>query len=384
MERTHLVRDAIHGNIELTPAALALVDAGPLQRLRYVHQLSFAYLVYPSATHTRFEHSLGAYHLTRTLAQRLELPKDEAERLGLAGLLHDVGHPVFSHSAEAVLAENGDVMHEEQGFRLVEKSELADALRANGFEPREVVRLLRGQGRGALVSWEFGTDRVDYLLRDAYFTGVAYSLIDAERLQQSIALDGNELVLNEKGRLAAESLLVSRHFMFAAVYSHPALRIAEEMANNALRAALRDSLITVDDVRQGTDLPMLSRLQQDGNVLADRLLRRRLFKKALVVEAEGEKLEKLFAARGAKPKLVKALADEGFGLEDAVVCWPNIHAKPVTARVRDEPGKTRSLYASSPLLQSLRAEETEKLIVGCRKEDRTRVARVAREFFDAT
>ncbi|MFH1106313.1 MAG: HD domain-containing protein [Candidatus Micrarchaeota archaeon] len=270
------IRDAVHLSIEVSDAEVAVIDTPQMQRLRYVRQLALAYLVYPSAVHNRFEHSLGTMHLTDLASRRL-FKEDDVRLLRLAGLLHDVGHSAFSHLSEAVVAEATGLDHEQLGRKKIEGTEISDALSAHGFSVRELVKAMQGP-KEEIISNAFGTDRIDYLLRDAHFTGVSYSLVDAERLLQSFAFDGRGLALEEKGLLAAESLLVSRYLMFRAVYNHHANRIATAMLESALRIALEKRAISVPDLTEGNDCAVLFKLQEEP--LVRRLLSRRLFKTA--------------------------------------------------------------------------------------------------------
>src|SRR3989338_9045083 len=253
MPHLRLIKDAIHDSIELSEEELAVIDSPLFQRLRFVRQLSTAYLVYPSATHTRFEHSLGAMHLTGVLAGRLGFTKEKVGALRLAALLHDVGHGAFAHVSDPLLQERTGMMHETRGLDLVRRSGLRDAVKDAGVSLSELSRLMEGDGEGAIITRDLGTDRIDYLLRDAHFTGVAYSTIDADRLLHTMPYRKGELFVEERGLLAAESLLVTRHFMFKAVYSHPTVRISGEMVAQAMRDGLRDKQITVSDIAQGSD-----------------------------------------------------------------------------------------------------------------------------------
>ncbi|MFH1257462.1 MAG: HD domain-containing protein, partial [Candidatus Micrarchaeota archaeon] len=232
-----VIRDSIHGNIELTPLEIAIIDTPELQRLRYVRQLSLAYLVYPSALHTRFEHSLGTMHLTKLLSERLFRDKEEKQLLRLAALLHDVGHSAFSHLPEELIRKVTGKSHEKMGEEKILSGNIAQILEKHQISPKKLAKFMKGS-KAKIISSELGTDRMDYLLRDAYFTGVAYSVVDAQRLLLSLTYENGRLALEEKGILAAESLLVSRYLMFNAVYNHHAVRIAAAMLNKGLEIAL--------------------------------------------------------------------------------------------------------------------------------------------------
>ncbi|MEW5918910.1 MAG: HD domain-containing protein, partial [Gemmatimonadota bacterium] len=191
-----IVRDPLWNNIRLDPLALALVDTGAMQRLRYVRQLGLAHLVYPGATHTRFEHALGTYHLARLTLSILQdrgdlraLPVEEPAVVQAAALLHDVGHYPFAHALEEIGAPH----HEDVGHALITGGEIAQLLkqRVAPDAPERVAALVRGRSRSALqglISGSLDLDKIEYLKRDAHMCGVPYGQIDVDRLINSLAL----------------------------------------------------------------------------------------------------------------------------------------------------------------------------------------------------
>ncbi len=190
MTRFEVVRDPLWNNIRLEPEALAVVDTPAVQRLRYVRQLGHAFLVYPGATHTRFEHALGTYHLARrVLAQLDELEgrrPDPAEGLAvrIAALLHDIGHYPFSHALE----EAGLPHHEELAARHLTSGPLAAALERLGVPAARLLPLIQGTSPsplGGIVASSLDVDKLDYLSRDATMCGVPYGVIDVDRLAPS-------------------------------------------------------------------------------------------------------------------------------------------------------------------------------------------------------
>src|SRR5205823_14247951 len=216
-------------NIRLEPQALAVLDTPAVQRLRYVRQLGHAFLVYPGATHTRFEHALGAYHLARRVVAELG-DADSAEGLAvrLAALLHDIGHYPFSHALE----EAGLPHHETLAARHLGSGALADRLSELGTPAERLLPLIRGEARGPLVGLVAGSldvDKLDYLSRDAWMCGVPYGVIDVDRLLAALTVaagpDGRAtLALHEKGLAALESLLFAKYQMYRNVYWHHAVR----------------------------------------------------------------------------------------------------------------------------------------------------------------
>lgn len=277
------VRDPIHGSIGLDDWALPLVDSAVMQRLRRVKQLGTAHLVYPGAHHKRFEHSLGAHHLAGRLAAGLGLDEDGARTVRAAALLHDVGHGPFSHAFEELVKEEGR-RHEETSQDLIRWGPLADLLRQGGLDPVAVSDAVGGKGpHAAVVSGSLDADRMDYLLRDAHYTGMR-SNVDVDRLVEVVMRDSQHgIVLDESGTIAAEALLTMRFLMYPAVYLHHTVRASEGMLLGAIRAYVRDGHSSLAGLERETDDGLLARLRAVGGVsaeLAVRLDERRLYKRA--------------------------------------------------------------------------------------------------------
>ena len=289
-----VVRDPLWNNIRLDAEALAVLDTPAFQRLRYVRQLGHAFLVYPGATHTRFEHALGAYHLARrAIAQLGEAgaapDPDTARTLRLAALLHDIGHYPFSHALE----EAGLPSHEILAERHLGSGPLGAVLSDAGVTPGALLPLIQGTSDhplAGLISGGLDVDKLDYLSRDAMMCGVPYGVIDVERLLASVAVvqseDGRRMALHEKGLTALESLLFARYQMYRNVYWHHAVRSATVMFKRLVRKAIAAGRISVEAVALATDDGLLHELQQhDTTGLASALRERRLAKRAIDLPA---------------------------------------------------------------------------------------------------
>lgn len=284
------VRDPVHGYIEVEASLLPVMDAPLVQRLRHIRQLGFAYLVYPGANHTRFEHSLGAMHLARRLCDHLAIDPETSRTVTAAALLHDVGHGPFSHATEPFLWFRLGRSHQEIQ-EIVEASGVALVLDEAGVDPVEVCRLVAGDHPLAgAIHGELDVDRMDYLRRDAHYTGVPYGTVDAERLIRSIRMTGHGLAIDEGGIAAAESLLVARTLMRPSVYFHHVARIAEGMFALALHLHLTGGRAQAAALLSGDDggcmQALLGSPQPDARALARRILTRRLYKRAVYVGRE--------------------------------------------------------------------------------------------------
>jgi uncharacterized protein len=269
-----IIRDPIWNNIRVDSLALELVDTPVFQRLRYVRQLGLAYLVYPGATHTRFEHALGAYHLCRIAIGLLrergiaDVPEEECTVTTIAALLHDVGHYPFSHALEEIGATN----HEEVATALVTTGPVASILRARIGEnaPERIIALIRGEADSplqGLVSGSLDLDKIEYLKRDAHMCGVAYGEIDVDRLINSMVLVGDPVTglqtvgVAEKGLSALESLLFAKYQMYRNVYWHHAVRSATAMYKRVVEDACDSGTLTQEKLVGFTDEGLLYFLQ---------------------------------------------------------------------------------------------------------------------------
>lgn len=365
-EKPTIIRDAVHGDVELDSSLLAVLDSPQVQRLRFVRQLASAYLVFPSAHHSRFEHSLGTYYLTNQICGRLVDDEDKARHVELAALLHDIGHPAFSHTAEPVVGAITGCNHEEVGAELVSSGPLSDEIARCGYSVQTLKRIMTGKDKhSAIICGDLGTDRMDYLLRDAYFCGVPYSMVDAQRLLQSMRFCGDELVVPAKGIRAAESLLVSRHLMLTSIYLHHAVRIAQEMLRTALMLSLSSCSLSASDIAYGTDDYLLFSMAKSGNPLAVRMLQRKLFKRVYCAPAE-------FSS---KQEMVKRMSELCSALCDAVgegnfaVSPPQMHSSDISFKV-EEAGRVKKLVECSAMARALEAERAERyLIVAADKRD---------------
>jgi HD superfamily phosphohydrolase len=295
-----IIRDPLWNNIRLDPLAFELIDTPAFQRLRYVRQLGLAFLVYPGATHSRFEHALGTYHLARRTLSLFEehpdfgsLGRDECQLIRAAALLHDIGHYPFSHALEEIGALN----HEEVARPLICEGEVAEALRRElGRDaPERIVSLIRGESASplqGLISGSIDLDKLDYLRRDAFMCGVSYGEIDVDRLINALTLvrdpENDRLAVGmvEKGLSALESLLFAKYQMYRNVYWHHAVRSATAMYKRLVADALDTGALDARALAAFTDEGILHNLGRNApSPLLDALRLRRLYKRAFETPA---------------------------------------------------------------------------------------------------
>ncbi|WP_338729287.1 HD domain-containing protein [Haladaptatus sp. DJG-WS-42] len=280
------IKDSVHDHIEVAGVAQDLLDTPEVQRLRHVKQLGTAGLVYPSANHSRFEHSLGVYHLATQALRHLRVEGRQAERVRAAALLHDVGHTPFSHNIESIIEHHTGKYHDDV-HELLDTGTVGDILRAHDLDPDKVADLVAGDGElGQVVSGELDVDRMDYLLRDAHHTGVPYGTIDHGRLVRELRFVDGELVLAEGNVQTAESLLLARALMNPTVYNHHVARIGKTMLRRATEHLLENDVVTPETLRRMDDHDLIVALRTfDGTRgFADRLSYRDLYKRGIWAE----------------------------------------------------------------------------------------------------
>jgi len=239
-KKTKYFRDPIYGLIEVDPKARYIIDSPLFQRLRGIKQLAFTHLVYHGAEHSRFGHSIGVYHLAKTLVDHLEV-KDSivSNAFCLAALLHDVGHFPFSHSFESVARlSNQSLKHEKYTQALVQHSEIADRLEKVEVDPKIVIEFLKGSFLrkpafvflNSLLDAELDIDRLDFLLRDSHYCGVTYGKYDLDRLIISMTQNQNqEVVITKRGMHSVEIYVLARFNMYLQVYAHHTRRAFDLM-----------------------------------------------------------------------------------------------------------------------------------------------------------
>ncbi|MFW6436788.1 MAG: HD domain-containing protein [Halococcoides sp.] len=314
------IKDSVHDHIDVDGVALALLDTPPVQRLRHVSQLGTASLVYPSANHTRFEHSLGVYHLADRALEHLGVAGQEAERVRAAAMIHDVGHGPFSHTLEGIVRRRTGEAHDDIGG-LLAGTAIVDVLEDHDLDPSAVVALVAGEGRlGQVIAGELDVDRMDYLARDAHHTGVPYGTVDHGRLVRSLGFFEGDLVLGADSVRTAESLLLARALMNPTVYNHHVARIGTAMLRAGARRLLETTGRTATDLRRMDDHDLLVALRDRSATAAigRRLTERDLYKRAIWAGREAVPAAVIDADRDAIDGFEAAIADRA-GVDPAAV-----------------------------------------------------------------
>ena len=382
-----VVRDPIHGNIELDELALSLIDTPSMQRLRRVRQLGLSNLVYPGANHTRFEHSIGVMHLTSMISKMDSISNDEMNELRAAALIHDIGHGPLSHLSEGIIELYTKRKHDDIKY-ILKKDEISDILNKYGLNPTTISNHIKGNtALGQILNSEIDVDRMDYLIRDAHYTGVAYSIVDHVRLIQKLKLYGDKLIIASGGLNAAESLLVSRFLMHPSVYYHHVSRIAETMCKKAIIYLIEKKTINPFELKSMDDGMLFSIMHQDDGYakeIVQRLDERKLYKRALY--AGFDTVDKtVLEFRDNIERIEKEIADM-VGIEPEAVLI-DIPKKPEIAELKaliEINGKMVSLNEASSLVATLELahESNWKMGVYTKKIYREDVKKAAFTFFE--
>jgi uncharacterized protein len=252
------IRDPIHGFINPTDTEIKIIDTPIVQRLRRIKQLAMAYLVYPGANHTRFDHSLGVMYVAKELSKKL-LPSQEDEDkrriIGYAALLHDIGHGPFSHTSEYILDRYYDnksnpteKIHEKITAKLVDINSSLIKLISEA-ERKQIIQIIEGKSPGIsiikeIVSGPLDADKLDYLLRDSYFCGVKYGLFDIRRLMNTLTSvqDSNDyhVGIEQDGVHSLEQYTLAKYYMATQVYYHKIRTLTDAMIKRGIELGIEE------------------------------------------------------------------------------------------------------------------------------------------------
>ncbi|MHA1795324.1 MAG: HD domain-containing protein [Promethearchaeota archaeon] len=305
------IRDAIHGFITLNEFEQELIQTHPFQRLRFIHQLGTTNWIYPCGNHTRFEHSLGVFHLADTFINKLKVNSPDSEDLKAiddneiqifrtAALLHDIGHSPFSHVGEDMKLFEDNYDHEVMTKEIILNTEIAEKItkRFNDNILKRIVNIAIGENKGlnltpnnndilfnSLLTGQCGIDRFDYLLRDSYHLGVMYGSYDLNRITETIKYDDESIFYWEEGGYhALEKFLLARYFMFTEVYFHKTRRILDYHLSQMIKSFLMTQEKThfptdTSEYLKLNDAEIIAWMLSHDNEYKEIFLNRKFFKK---------------------------------------------------------------------------------------------------------
>ncbi len=412
-------RDPIYTNIsfdttnDLYQLVLRLLDTPQVQRLRHIRQLALGNTVYHGAEHSRFSHTLGVVHLAKQMYDNAILagehtPNETEYATVLASaMLHDIGHPPFSHAVEKVLG----VRHEKLTLKLIqEPSEVNDILNEYGGDEfiDSVSRHIDGKSDApttAIISSQLDADRLDYVLRDGYHAGVPNARFDLHRILQTVELDNSGLVFGQRSVYAIEGYFIARYHLYLQLYFHKTNRAAETILRSVLRRAkyLRDKEVDLGPLDpavimmfsdKGTDVALRLNdhdlwsafriwCKHEDPILQDlsrRLLTRQYFKTMDInpitfYEEQKPHIDELASQQGFDPEyyiVVDSAKDTPYQIASITS-----HDDPITSiRIRDDKGKVGALENHSPLIRQLQEQVTNRVRVCYPEQIREDVKRI--------
>ena len=408
-----VINDTIHGSFSIDGVREDLLSTPEFNKLSHIKQLGLAHLVFPGAHHTRFEHSLGVSHLAGRMADSLSLSEEESTIVEVAAMLHDVGHGPYSHTLEHILHERGgadhmhitegiitgdyEILSDEERSLFPERRTVPEILESYGIDPKEVSSLIHGPDAGGkernLFHWGEGAeafhsqdhtmghlvhgpvdcDQMDYLLRDAHFTGVRHGIIDHHRLIHCMERHSGDIAISEGGLSALEGMMTARALMYSAVYFHKVTRITEVMLSRAVERS-EESLPEAVQMQRMVDAEVWHALDSAGPFAKDmikRLKYRRLMKNCLtrrmdeLTPVQIERLVHLATNSDDRIQVEDEIARRS-GLDSGYVCIdvPSIKlllSEPrmaaVDVRIIGKDGRTRWFREHTPVADALRKRQ---------------------------
>ncbi len=316
-----IINDTIHGMFRVKGVREELLATPEFNKLSHIKQLGLAHLVFPGAHHTRFEHSFGCSHIGDLMSDSVGLDEHDKTIVQVAGMLHDVGHGPYSHTLEHILHERGgadhmhitegiitgdyDILSEDDHYLFENRERVPDILEKYDIDSEQVAGLIHGADAAGsernLFHWAKGSsnfdsvdntladlvhgpvdcDQLDYLLRDAHFTGVRHGVVDHLRLVECLEKHSGGVAVHEGGVPALEGMLMARGLMYSAVYFHKVTRVTEMMLSRAVERS-EDNLPDAVDMQRMVDAEIWQALSEAGGIAKD-MLRRLKYRQLLKV-----------------------------------------------------------------------------------------------------
>ena len=358
------IKDPVHGYVYITAQEKEIIDSYPVQRLRRLRQLAGSEYVYPGANHTRFEHSIGVMYLAGravknpNISQRIN--EDEAEKVRIAALLHDVGHGPFSHVFEHLLDKELNKTHEDMTLWIIENSELENILSKQGYDAEEIGKLAVGRLHkpmktflDQIISSSVDVDKLDFVVRDTYHTGAEYGYIDAFRLIQALDVLDEDLAVDLGALSALESFIIARIESFKSIYFHRVGRAAQIMLAVAMEKANKELKLTsfktpeeylaMDDYTVWT---MLKKCEKSRGII-ENLERRKMLKCAYerTFYEKDTMVSNIFSREAYRKQLQADIASEAGVEEEAIVIdVPTVASVPYHHSVLMEPMEIPVFY----------------------------------------
>lgn len=374
-----MIKDPIHGFVHIYKIEKDVIDTLPLQRLRRIKQLVFVDLVYPGASHTRFEHSIGVMHLAGMVCKALpvDISNEETQMIRLSALFHDLGHGPFSHTFEDLLIRKLNKTHEDLTPWIIKGTELKEIIEGYGFSAEDIAELSIGKLRkgktffNQILSSAIDVDKMDFLVRDTHHTGAEYGKVDIHRLIYTMNVIDNNLLIDSSALPTLEAFLIARLESFKAIYFHKTARAAQLLLVKALKAADEELGIckfkSPEEYLKMDDYSMWYLLKQckGSSKIIEALERRQLLKCSYerVLKLEDRALASLINLEGIRRKLEEEIANTaGISSEEVFIDTPTLPSIPYKHALDFDPMEIPILEIEENRRKILRATEISKTI----------------------
>jgi len=383
-----ILKDPLYGFINIEEPFKSLIETQEFQRLRNIKQLGLSYLIYPSANHSRFEHSIGAFYLAQKIIERISAEKtSQAEKIPYrkefiaAALLHDIGHYPFSHAIERFIKLENCASHEQHSINIISHGQIAEIIKKSKLNINIICDFIGGRGKlGKLIAGQIDLDRLDYLKRDSYYTGVAYGVIETDIIIGRMKLAEKKYFVDEKFLPAFESILIARYLMYSMVYMHRKTLVA----NNMLRAAFSETVLSgeilPEEIAKFDDIDFIAKLRSSKTIaknLINQIANRDLYQEAIIFQKEDlpnfKKIKKIKDIS----KIEKIIADR-LGIKNYEILI-NILKFPIQAANRQSEiliaPSGRDLEKFSPIVKALNKAEWNHWFIGvyCPKKQANKI-----------
>ena len=388
------IKDPIHGYIDMPDEELSIINNSQFQRLRRIKQLGFSSVVYPSATHTRFSHSLGVMKLGHDLAESAGLSKGEIRLNQVAGLLHDIGHLPFSHTLESLLHKMTGLTHEDLSCKYIDEIN-EDNSTDFPVDHNKVKDIIRGDYQNInIICNEIDADRIDYLIRDSHHTGIKLGDIEKDTLIKFAETINGKLGFNHKSLGSVEHLLDSRMQMGRSVYSHDTVNITETMLERAVEKYIKNSSNDMMDIVGLYDSQLSSQLLESNVVAAsdlfERIQNRNLYKTAYYNTLDNlsrDEIEKLIDKLSNVTEHESNIADMANMRDHEVLISLPRHGEisEFKTPIKTPSGKVKKLENTSPKPESLRKSQliNSNLHIFTKPEHKNKIKKASNDYLSS-
>lgn len=369
-----ILKDPLYGFIGIDEPFKSLIETEQFQRLRDIKQLGLSYLIYPSANHNRFEHSIGAFYLAQKIIERISAKKAAqagkitySQEFMAAALLHDIGHYPFSHAIEKSIGLANGASHEQQTINIIRRGRIAEIIKKSKLNINIICDFINGKGKfGKLIAGQIDVDRLDYLKRDSYYTGVAYGVVETDVIIKNMTIKNKSYVIDEKYLPAFESILISRYLMYSMVYMHHRTLIADNMLRAAFREAISAREILPEEIANFDDIDFIAKLRSSETMakeLIKQVMARNLYQEAIIFKKEDlpnfEKIKKIKDISEAEKIIAEKLKIKKYEILINILNFPKIRESEIFITPSGQ-----SLENASPIVKALNSAEWNHWFIG--------------------